>query len=206
MLPPKLINIIALFLFFTSPLFISPSSSSSLTVLSAIAKDHQTLLYTLSLYLKNPPQRTNLLLDLGASFTWIDCSNSSTSPAIFCNSPLCSALGSRACAKCFHSPNPDDCSTNPCILSPINSVTHKSSTGKAILEPIALPVTDGRNPGQLRGFPEFLLSCSKKSLLKGLTKGAVGSAGLGRSRFSLTTQVIIATSLQPSNKFSFAKI
>ncbi|MCE5165841.1 hypothetical protein HAX54_012575 [Datura stramonium] len=199
MVPHKLISIIALF-FFASSLFISPSSSSSSAVLSAITKDHETHLYTFSLYLKTPPQLTYLLLDLGASFTWIDCSISSTYRSISCDSPLCSALGSRACAKCFHSPTPDHCSTNPCILSPLNSVTHKSSTGKAIVDSLALPVTDGRNPGQLRGFSEFLLSCSKKSLLKGLTKGVAGLAGLGRSRFSLNTQV--STSLSSTRTFA----
>ncbi|XP_004247154.1 probable aspartic proteinase GIP1 [Solanum lycopersicum] len=199
MFPHKPISIITLFFFFfTSSLLIFPSSSSA--VLSSITKDHETLLYTLSLYLNSPPQLTNLILDLSASYSWIDCSNSSTHRSLSCNSPLCSAIGSRACAKCFHSTNSDDCSTSPCVLSPLNSVTHKSSTGKAIVESIALPVTDGRNPGQVRVFSEFLLSCSKKSLLKGLTKGVVGLAGLGRSRFSLTTQV--STSLSSTRTFA----
>ncbi|PHT72704.1 hypothetical protein T459_23489, partial [Capsicum annuum] len=119
----------------------------------------------------------------------MDCSiPSSTHRSLSCNSPLCSALGSRACAKCFNSHSPDDCSSNPCILTPSNSVTHKSSTGKAIVEALALAVTDGRNPGQVKGFSEFLLSCSKKCLLKGLMKGVAGLAGLGRSNFSLSTQ------------------
>ncbi|KAG5587080.1 hypothetical protein H5410_047514 [Solanum commersonii] len=198
MLPHKLISLITLFFFFTC-LLIPPSSSSS-GVLSSITKDHETLLYTLSLYLNSPPQLTNLLLDLSASYSWIDCSNSFTHRSISCNSPLCSVIGSRTCAKCFHSPNHDDCSTSPCVLSPLNPVTHKSSTGKAIVESIALPVTDGRNPGQLRGFSEFFLSCSKKSLLKGLTKGVAGLAGLGRSRFSLTTQV--STSFSSTHTFA----
>ncbi|KAJ8547511.1 hypothetical protein K7X08_011097 [Anisodus acutangulus] len=196
MLPHKLITITT-FVFFTSSLFISPSSSSSssTSVLSPITKDHETHLYTLSLYLKTPPQLTTLLLDISASFTWIDCSISSTYRSISCNSPLCSALGSRACAKCI-----TDCSNDPCTLSPLNSVTHKSSTGKAIVDNLVLPVTDGRNPGQLKGFNEFLLSCSNKSLLKGLTKGVAGLAGLGRSRFSLTNQV--STSLSSTRTFA----
>ncbi|XP_016444293.2 putative aspartic proteinase GIP1 [Nicotiana tabacum] len=192
MLPNKLISV-ALF-FFASSLFISSSFSA---VLAPITKDHATRLYSLSVYLKTPPNLTNLLLDLGASFSWVDCSNnnyiSSTYRTLSCDSPLCSALGSRACAKCFHSPTPH-CSNNPCTLSPLNSVTHKFSTGKAIVDSLALPVTDGRNPGHLRSFSEFLLSCSKSSLLKGLTKGVAGLAGLGRSRFSLTTQVSTAFS------------
>ncbi|CAN4091589.1 unnamed protein product [Withania somnifera] len=199
MLPHKLISTISLF-FFTSSVLIPPSSSSS-AVLSPITKDHETHLYTLSLYLKTPPQLTNLLLDLSASFSWIDCSISSTYRSLSCNSPLCSALGSRACAKCFHhSPSHDDCSSNPCIISPLNTVTHKSSNGKAIVDSLALPVTDGRNRGQLKGFSEFLMSCSKKSLLKGLMKGVAGLVGLGRSNFSLTTQV--STSFSSTRTFA----
>ncbi|XP_060181415.1 probable aspartic proteinase GIP1 [Lycium barbarum] len=191
-----------LYFFFAFSLFISPPSPSP-SSLAPITKDHETHLYTLSLYLKTPPQATTLLLDLNAPFSWIHCSDnnniSSTYHSISCNSPLCSALGSRACAKCHHSPN-TDCSNDPCILSPLNSVTHKTSTGKVITGSLALPVTDGRNPGQLKGFDEFLLSCSKKSLLKGLTKGVAGLAGLGRSRFSLTTQV--STSFSSTRTFA----
>ncbi|KAM3382415.1 putative aspartic proteinase GIP1 [Capsicum galapagoense] len=200
MLPHKLISIITFFFFFTPSLFVPPCSSSS-SFLSPITKDHETNLYTLTLYLKTPPQLTPLLLDLSSSFSWMDCSiPSSTHRSLSCNSPLCSALGSRACAKCFNSRSPDDCSSNPCILTPSNSVTHKSSTGKAIVEALALAVTDGRNPGQVKGFSEFLLSCSKKCLLKGLMKGVAGLAGLGRSNFSLSTQ--ISTSFVSTRTFA----
>ncbi|MCD7461603.1 hypothetical protein HAX54_046571 [Datura stramonium] len=122
-------------------------------------------------------------------------------PFYFLLIPLCSLLSAHACQEVFFTRLPPIiCSTNPCILSPLNSVAHKSSTGKAIVDSLALPVTDGRNPGQLRGFSEFLLSCSKKSLLKGLTKGVAGLAGLGRSRFSLNTQV--STSLSSTRTFA----
>ncbi|KAL3644859.1 hypothetical protein CASFOL_010039 [Castilleja foliolosa] len=52
------------FLFFktTSPAFLAP-----------ITKDLSTQKYLLSIYLNTPPQPTNLLLDLGAPFTLVDC-------------------------------------------------------------------------------------------------------------------------------------
>ncbi|KAL2485859.1 Eukaryotic aspartyl protease family protein [Abeliophyllum distichum] len=146
----------------------------------------------MSIYLKTPPQPTNLLFDLGASFSWVDCTNnysSSTYHAIPCSSSLCNSLGSHACSNCFGSPGPG-CSNGSCALFPENSVTRRSTMANALIDWLSLPHTDGRNPGQLGAIPEFIFSCSKKkSLLKGLVKGVAGVAGLGRSNFSLSAQV-----------------
>ncbi|KAL3531358.1 hypothetical protein ACH5RR_010680 [Cinchona calisaya] len=75
----------------------------------------------------------------------------------------------------------------------------KTVRALAVADALALPSTDGRNPGQLRAVPEFVFSCSKRSLLKGLVpKGVTGLAALGRSNFSLAAQV--------SNAFSFPRV
>lgn len=168
-----------------------------------IAVDFATGQYTISIYIKTPPQPTKLLFDLGASFSWVDCTHnysSSTYKSIPCSSSLCNSLGSHACSNCFRSPGPG-CSNDSCILFPVNSVTRRSTMANALTDWLSLPHTDGRNPGQLGAIPEFVFSCSeKKSLLKGLVKGVVGVAGLDRSNFSLSAQ--ISNTLSSPNLFA----
>lgn len=70
------------------------------------------------------------------------------------------------------------------MISPHNSF--------ALVDSLALPATDGRNPGQLSTFPEFVFTCSDESsrLLKGHAKHVVnGLTGLGFSNYSLPAQV-----------------
>ncbi|XP_059625175.1 probable aspartic proteinase GIP1 [Cornus florida] len=169
-------------------LFVSSSHSALLT---PITKDHSTRQYTVTFYLKTPPQPTNLLLHLGSSFTWLDCTQkytSSTYHSLPCNSSLCESLDPHACSNCFNPPAPG-CANNSCALFPENPVTQQSILAESLVDSLALPTTDGRNPGQLSHVPEFVFSCSNTSLLQGLAKGVTGLAGLGRSNLSLPAQV-----------------
>lgn len=61
--------------------------------------------------------------------------------------------------------------------------------GQTAVGSLAMPITDGLNPGQLGLIPRFMFSCSDRSSLKGLAKGAAGFAGLGRSNLSMPAQV-----------------
>ncbi|KAK2990508.1 hypothetical protein RJ640_019788 [Escallonia rubra] len=174
--------------FFFLLLLLSPSFSA---FLAPVRQDQKTSLYTLSVYLKTPLQPTNLFLDLGASFSWVDCTQNYTSTtyhSIPCNSSLCNSLDKLACSNCFDAPGPG-CSNDSCALFPENSATRKVLLAQALVDTLALPLTDGRNPGRLGLVREFVLSCSKTPLLKGFPKGTTGLAGLGRSNFSLPAQL-----------------
>uniref|UniRef100_A0A5B6ZLU4 Putative basic 7S globulin-like n=1 Tax=Davidia involucrata TaxID=16924 RepID=A0A5B6ZLU4_DAVIN len=179
--------------FFVFSLFLSSSYSALLT---PIKKDHSTRQYTVTVYLKNPLQPTKLLLDLGASFSWVDCTQNYTSASynhIPCDTPLCNSLDSHACSNCFDPPGPG-CANDSCALFPENSVTRQTIIAQALVDSLALLTTDGRSPGQLALVHDFVFSCSKTSLLKGLAKGVDGLTGLGRSNFSLPAQVSTAFS------------
>ncbi|KAL3827924.1 hypothetical protein ACJIZ3_016726 [Penstemon smallii] len=171
----------SLFFFFLVPLLFKTSFPA---FLAPITKDLAKTKYSLSIYLKTPPQHTNLVLDLGASFTLLDCSNytSSTYRTIPCGSSLCTSLGS-SCTLCSGSSGPG-CSNNSCAL--LLGKSRKLVTGEAGFDSLYLHVTNGRNPGRLGVIPEFMFSCT---LLKGLVKGASGLTGFGRSTLSLPAQV-----------------
>ncbi|KAK2988410.1 hypothetical protein RJ640_007703 [Escallonia rubra] len=127
-------------------------------------------------------------LDLGASFSWVDCTQNNTSTtyhSIPCNSSLCNSLDKLACSNCFDSPGLG-CSNDSCALFPENSATRKVLLAQALVDTLALPLSDGRNPGRLGLVREFVIFCSKTPLLKGFPKG---TTSLGRSNFSLPAQL-----------------
>ncbi|XP_062024832.1 probable aspartic proteinase GIP1 [Rosa rugosa] len=176
----------------------SPSLSLPPALVAPISKDHSTLLYSLSLYLKTPLQPTKLHLDLGAAFTWLDCTkpyyNSSTYLHVPCGSPLCDSFHSFACGNCYEPPGPH-CANDTCSLYPENPVSGKATLDNALLDALALHTTDGSAPGRLALLPQFAFSCSTSSLLKGLAKKVNGLVALGRSNHSLPAQVSTALSL-----------
>ncbi|XP_042475538.1 probable aspartic proteinase GIP2 [Macadamia integrifolia] len=177
-------------LFFFLPCLYS-SASLPKALLIPITKDHSTLQYTTKIKQRTPLQPTNLVVDLGASFNWVNCEKnyqSSTYKPISCNSSLCASLKSLACSNCYEPPHPG-CANNSCALFPENSVTRKSTIGDALIDAIALPTTDGSKPGPLALISDFVFSCSRTFLLKGLAKGVAGVAALGRSNFSLPAQI-----------------
>ncbi|KAE9460591.1 hypothetical protein C3L33_07493, partial [Rhododendron williamsianum] len=147
--------------------------------------------YTLTVSLKTPPQPTTLLLDLGASFAWVDCTRNYTSSTyhhIPCSAPLCTSLHSLSCSNCFDPPGPG-CANDSCSMFPENSVTRTAVSAEALIDSLSLPETDGHSPGRPVTLPDFVFSCSITSLLQGLAKGVSGLAGLGRSNISLPAQV-----------------
>ncbi|KAG9154110.1 hypothetical protein Leryth_000607 [Lithospermum erythrorhizon] len=161
-----------------------PSFSS---FLAPIVKDHTKHHHTLKLSLQNPPQPKQLLLDLGGTLSWVDCTT--TSHFITCNSSICHALSS--------SQGPI-CTSNNCNIQSTNSLTKKPFVVKVLVDSLELPLTDGRNPGQLKEVNEFVLSCSDRGILKKLPKNAAGLAGLSRSNLSLMAQV--------SKRFALPKV
>lgn len=182
------------FLSFVSSLPLSLQSETAL--LAPIFKDLSTRQYTVQIYLKNPLQPTKLLLDLGASFSWLDCYQNYSSTAyhhIPCNASLCASLSSLACSNCYDSPGPA-CGNDTCALFPENPITRKATIANAIVDTLALPTTDGSTLGPLGLIPEYIFSCSTTFLLQGLANGITGLAALGRSDYSLPVQVSTAFS------------
>lgn len=170
---------------------IHPPYSFQASFLTPISKDKHTRQYTTTLLLRTPPQPTKLIVDLGASFSWVDCQNNYTSSTYHhtpCNSTLCHDLNSLACANCYTPPAPD-CGNFTCALFPENSVTGNASVDDAMIDTLAMSTTDGSNPGQVRVVPDFVFSCSKSYLLEGLAQGVVGLLGLGRANYSFPRQI-----------------
>ncbi|OMP05044.1 Peptidase A1 [Corchorus olitorius] len=182
------------FLFFVF-LFCSFCITSPVHAISFVApihKDSSTLLYSLTLFLKTPLQPTRLHLDIGASFSWVDCDtdyNSSTYQHIPCGSPLCTSVGHNlSCSNCYNPPGPS-CGNDTCSLFPENSVTRKTAISAALTDSLALPTSDGSTHGPPLLVPSYIFSCSPPSLLEGLAKNVTGLAAFGRSNYSLPAQI-----------------
>ncbi|XP_012092273.1 probable aspartic proteinase GIP1 [Jatropha curcas] len=161
-----------------------------------IRKDHTTHQYITTLYLKTPLQATDFVLDLGASFFWVDCHNNYTSTTyqhIPCGTPLCDSFESRACGNCFEPPGPA-CANDTCEFFPENSVTRQVNLEAALIDSLALPTTDGSTQGPLALVESYIFSCARTSLLQGLAKGVSGMAAMGRSNISLQAQLRAAFS------------
>ncbi|KAI3773088.1 hypothetical protein L6452_04286 [Arctium lappa] len=166
--------------------------NSSTPFVAPIETDESTKLYTISIFTKTPLQSTDLILDLGGKFTWIDCATgfytSTTHHYIRCGTDLCDSIGSIACSNCFR-PSGPGCHNDSCALFPENPVIRNSVLAQAVVDSAALTTTDGGSPGQLGVVPDFVMSCSDESLIQGLPEGVYGLAGLGRSKTSLPAQV-----------------
>ncbi|OMO77728.1 Peptidase A1 [Corchorus capsularis] len=181
-----------LFVVFLFCSFCIPSPVHAISFVAPIYKDSSTLLYSLTLYLKTPLQPTRLHLDIGASFSWVDCDtdyNSSTYQHIPCGSPLCTSVGHNlSCSNCYNPPGPS-CGNDTCSLFPENSVTRKTAISAALTDSLALPTSDGSTHGPPLLVPSYIFSCSPPSLLEGLAKNVTGLAAFGRSNYSLPAQI-----------------
>lgn len=173
-----------LFLLFLSSTLTTVTLQAPTPVFAPVSKDNSTQFYTLSIYLKTPPQPTKLHLHLGSSFTWLLCDSSSSSSSrhIPCNSSLCASFHSGAC------------SNDSCSLFPENPVTRNTVLGTALADSLALPTSTLGPGGPLALVPNFVFSCSTGPLLQGLATNATGLAALGRSNYSLPAQISAALS------------
>ncbi|CAI9107888.1 OLC1v1007368C1 [Oldenlandia corymbosa var. corymbosa] len=167
------------------------SAEGQKPLLSPIHKDNATKLYSISAYLETPLQRRDLHLDLGASLTWVDCTRrykSSTYRHVLYNASLCIELDTGIYGNCFKKPGPA-CFNDSCEFFPENSVTRQVAIGDILLDSLALPTTNGKNPGKLLLDLDFVFSCGTTKLLRGLATGVTGLAALGRFNFSLPAQL-----------------
>ncbi|CAI9107885.1 OLC1v1007362C1 [Oldenlandia corymbosa var. corymbosa] len=177
-----------IFLFCFSP---APSVKGQQPLFSPIHKDNSTKLYSIQAYFGTPLQLRNLFLDLGAKYNWLDCTGyqSSTYQHVLYNATLCDELDTRVTGNCTSDIPGPDCSYDACELFPENSVTRKVGDGEILTDTLALPTTNGRNPGNLALDSSFAFGCTNTQLLSGLPSIVTGVAALGRFNFSFPGQV-----------------
>jgi hypothetical protein len=187
MLPTKLAVFLLILLFYSS--FIS--SQAALPLQTPIQKDHSTSQYVITAYLQTPLKPTKLLLDLGATYTWVNCDGytSSTYQHVPCNSSIANLLGAYACLDLCDGPPGPNCGNNSFLLfpdNPIKPVDYKKVKGIniALIDSFALSTTQG----SLTLINNFIFSCARTGFLKGLAKGVAGLAALGRSNVSIPVQ------------------
>ncbi|KAF5183181.1 Basic 7s globulin [Thalictrum thalictroides] len=191
------------FLLFSAILFFStsfitnaqPSFRPRALVLS-ITKDPSVLQYLAIVSQRTPLASINTVVDLGGQSLWVDCQqfyvSSSYAPAR-CGSAQCSLARSQSCGTC-NAPAAPGCNNNTCGLFPENTVTNTATSGELAQDVLALPSTNGRNPGPVVSIPRLLFTCAPSSLLDGLASGVRGMAGLGRAPIGLPSQFAAAFS------------
>ncbi|KAG6789327.1 hypothetical protein POTOM_005419 [Populus tomentosa] len=187
MLPTKLAVPLLILLFYSS--FIS--SQAALPLQTPIQKDHSTSQYVITAYLQTPLKPTKLLLDLGATYTWVNCDGytSSTYQHVPCNSSIANLLGAYACVDLCDGPPGPNCGNNSFLLfpdNPIKPVDYRKVKGIniALIDSFALSTTQG----SLTLINNFIFSCARTGYLKGLAKGVAGLAALGHSNVSIPVQ------------------
>ncbi|KAG7559193.1 Peptidase family A1 domain [Arabidopsis thaliana x Arabidopsis arenosa] len=181
-------SILLLFIFSLSS-SAKPSSRPKALILP-VTKDQSTLQYTTIINQRTPLVPASVVFDLGGRELWVDCDKgyvSTTYHSPRCNSAVCSRAGSISCGTCFSPPKPG-CSNNTCGAFPSNTVTGWSTSGEFALDVVSIQSTNGSNPGRFIKIPNIIFSCGSTSLLKGLAKGTVGMAGMGRHKISLPSQ------------------
>jgi hypothetical protein len=188
-----------LFILFT---FISPSIASSHIQPNAlvlpVTQDSATNQYITLIHQRTPLVPIKLTLDLSGQFLWINCEKdyvSSSYQPVHCNTPQCSITKSKTCRNCFYFKNPG-CNINTCNLYPNNVLTHTNEIGEVSLDVVAIHSTDGTKLGKQVTLKNFLFTCGRTNLLKGLASGVNGMAGFGRSEISLPSLFSSALSFQ----------
>ncbi|KAJ6696982.1 hypothetical protein OIU85_003353 [Salix viminalis] len=176
-------------------------SQAALPLHTPIQKDHSTGQYIISAYLKTPLKLTKLLLDLGATYSWVNCDDyiSSTYQHIPCNGSLAKTIIDYGCMNTCDDPPGPNCGNNSSIFlpnNPIKAVDYRKVYGvnAALVDSLALPDTQG----SLVSINNFIFSCARTGFLKGLAKGVTGLASLGNSMLSIPVQINKAFSSSPN--------
>lgn len=181
-----------------SPSIAQTSSFRPKALLLPITKDPSTLQYTTNINQRTPLVPVKLTIDLGGQFLWVDCEQgyvSSTYKPARCNSAQCNLAQSKACGECYSGPKPG-CNNNTCSLFPYNPIIRTSTSGELAQDVVSIQSTNGFNPGRVVSVPNLLFTCGSTFLLEGLSSGAKGLAGLGRTKIGLPSQFAAAFSLK----------
>ncbi|KAK7359725.1 hypothetical protein VNO77_01690 [Canavalia gladiata] len=166
-----------------------------------VIRDSVTSQYVTLFHQRTPLVPIKLTIDLSGQFLWVDCEKgyvSSTYHPAHCHTPQCNITGSKSCRDCFLSKT--GCNINTCNLFPNNIFTHINEVGEVALDVVAVHSTDGSNPGKMVTVPNFLFTCGRTNLLKGLASGVKGMVGLGRSHISVPS--LFASAFSFHTKFA----
>ncbi|OMO74346.1 Peptidase A1 [Corchorus olitorius] len=170
------------------------------SVFFPISKDAATLQYVASISHGTPPAPTNLVVDLGGPFVWMDCDSGPVSSSNRLISS-CSVNCSRAKFHDLESRGEKGCNFNTnCNVLPYNGVTGLTAEGKLVEDILAVDSVDRLQVGQVKAVDHFLFSCAPTFLLQGLARGAKGILGLGKASISLPWQ--LSSSIGHSQKFT----
>ncbi|KAF7025867.1 hypothetical protein CFC21_038019 [Triticum aestivum] len=162
-------------------------------LISQLAKDPETSLYTISVKADKSP----LLLDLAGSLVWSTCPPSSAHSTVPCESDTCAVAKQQSSHRCRYvdggrfwenrEPGPSWCA---CAARPLNPVTGQCSTGDLTSLTMKANTTNGTM--ELRPEESFAVvgACAPGRLLGSLPAGAAGVAGLSRRSLSLPSQLV----------------
>ncbi|OEL21144.1 Basic 7S globulin 2 [Dichanthelium oligosanthes] len=160
-------------------------SGSGRPLVTAITKDAATKLYTAPLKDSRP-----LVLDLSGPLIWSTCEPKH--PSFECHHHVCAHAHSYhppGCPRTGHGvADEEDPFRCKCTAHPYNPIARKAGSGDLTRVTVTANDTDGRNPLHPVSF-SAVASCAPQSLLTKLPAGAVGVAGLARSKVALPAQV-----------------
>ncbi|KAI9128648.1 hypothetical protein K1719_000131 [Acacia pycnantha] len=182
-----------LFFFFVFNIYHSCASSYlPFSFVLPLTKDPSTLQYLLtSLSYGTPLVPTQLVLDLGASSLWIDCSSrnlpSSSLRTLPSRSIQCLMAKSHHRHHEAQTQFPDH--NQPCQIFPENTITGMvPREGNLVQDTVALRSIETGQP--------LVFTCLPTQQLNGLAIGAKGMAGLGGARSSLSSQIFDSVNAQ----------
>lgn len=171
------------FILFSSVLLSISSAQQAFrprALLLPVSKDPKTQQFLTEINQRTPLVSKTLVVSLGGRQLWVDCYNNFISSSI--RRPKC---GAAECALA----NADGCRNNICGAGPENPVTRTVTYDDVVTDVVNLVSTDGSTPGPAVTIRNFVSLCAPSSLLEELARDAVGSAGLGRTRVSLSSQL-----------------
>ncbi|KAL1812226.1 hypothetical protein ACET3Z_022291 [Daucus carota] len=178
------------FILLSSLLLSLSSAQQSLrprALLLPVSKDPETQQFLTEISQRTPLVPTTLVVSLGGRQLWVDCYNNFNSSSI--SRPKCGA------AQCSLADS-DGCRNNICGADPENPVTRTITYDDVVSDIVTITSTDGSRPGPVFTIRDFVSLCAPSSLLEELASNAVGSAGLGRTRVSLSSQLAARSSFK----------
>ncbi|KAI6683761.1 hypothetical protein NL676_029674 [Syzygium grande] len=189
----------SLLLCLVSSQVLATSSSQPKTLVIPVTKDSSTLQYTTQIKQRTPLVPIKLAIDVGGIFQWVDCESgyvSSSYRPVSCDSQICMASGSGACVtECYSPPRPG-CNNNTCSHLPNNPFSNSGGGGEMASDTAVIQSTDGKTGSKAVAVPRVVFTCGSAWMLEGLSVGALGIAGLGRSEVSLPVQFASAFNIQ----------
>jgi len=165
-------------------------------LVTQITQDPASQSYTVEIRQRTPLRIQRLVLDIEEDYMWVRCDNksyiSSTYSPLGCSAQLCKSYQYSGCGTCYGSRGAG-CNNNTCVVS-----VQGSRSVELAQDVLALPSSDGSNPGPLARFPQLAFACDLFS--NRVISGTVGVAGMTSSTLALPSQLSAAEGF--SRKFA----